>query len=224
MESGLAGIQEVATPGYHLGGGSPESERRLGYGTGSLDHGVGQLANPSATNTNHLDPRSGLVSSAAVRMDTNDNSEQTGMAERAPDGRPLFRTTRLGDPAEGENFPRSMGVDAETLAGVLAGSRVIADLEARSKSRGRGMTNDTAGTGVDPLHIGNERQNANTVGKSASNGMEESVQGRSVSRVVDTTGAVRTGATGAGLQPTVTSLSQADTEEAVTPMPREHNV
>lgn len=224
MESGLAGIQEVATPGYHLGGGSPEdNDRRLGYGSSSLDHGVGQLANGSTVNTN-LDPRSGLVSSAAVRMDTNDaNEEQTETAERAPDGRPLFRATRLGSPVADEDMARSMGIDAETLAGVLAGSKAIADLEARAKGRGRGMTSDTAGTGVDPLHMGRERQQQQSVsaaGRSASRGVEGSVQARSASRGVDAT----TGAgAGTGLQPTVTSLSQADTEEAVTPLPRENN-
>jgi len=208
MESGLAGIQEVATPGYHLGGGSPEGEMREGYGAGSLDHGVGQLANANP-NTNHLDPRSGLVSSAAVRMDTNDANESTEMAERAADGRPLFRATRLGSPIEGEDLARSMEVDAETLAGVVAGSKAIAELEARAKSRGRGMTNDTAGTGVDPLHMGRERQSASAAGRSASRGIDSTVA---------------TGTAGSGLQPTVTSLSQADTEEAVTPMPRENNV
>jgi len=223
MESGLAGIQEVATPGYHLGGGSPEdTDRRLDYGSGSLDHGVGQLANAASTantNTNtNLDPRSGLVSSAAVRMDTNDAnaSEQTDMAERGPDGRPLFRATRLGSPVADEDLARSMGIDAETLAGVLAGSKAIADLEARSKGRGRGMTNDTAGTGVDPLHVGRGREQQS--GSAAGRGVEGSVQARSTSRGIDTTAASGT----SRLQPTVTSLSQADTEEAVTPLHREN--
>lgn len=225
MESGLAGIQEVATPGYHLGGGSPEdNDRRLDYGTSSLDHGVGQLANVSSTANTNLDPRSGLVSSAAVRMDTNDANptEQTDMAERGPDGRPLFRATRLGSPVADEDLARSMGIDVETLAGVLAGSKAIADLEARSKGRDRGITNDTAGTGVDPLHIGRGREQQS--GSAAGRGVDGSVPARSASRGVDARAAGTTNAAGAGtgLQPTVTSLSQADTEEAVTPLHREN--
>lgn len=215
MESGLAGIQEVATPGYHLGGGSPESQRQL-RGTGSVDRAVSHVANaPSSTNTNHLDPRTGLVSSAAVRMDTNDAEQQRPeMTETSTDGRPLFRPTRLGSPTENEDLARSMGVDAETLAGVMAGSRAIAELEARAKTRARGMTNDTTDTGVDPLHVGRDRQSASAAGRSANRGHE----GRSANRGGEGT------TVGAGLQPTVSSLSQAETEEAVSPLPREHNV
>jgi len=172
MESGLAGIQEVPTPGY-----GALSDRRLGYGafgSGNVDHNRGHAASPG-----HLDPRTGLVSSAAVRMDSNEAENSTDEPETSADGRRLFKAARLTS---------RDSMDDPHAQGLMAGEQVIADLEARA--RGRGMTNDTVGTGVDPLTT-----------------LPQSLRQAGVHHIDHQ-----------HLQPTVTTLSQAETEHVATPI------
>ena len=171
MESGLAGIQEVPTPGY-----GALSDRRLGYGafaSGNVDHSRVQGS------TGHLDPRTGLVSSTAVRMDSNEADNSTNDPETSADGRRLFKAARLTSQDSMED-PQARGL--------VTGEQVIADLEARA--RGRGMTNDTVGTGVDPL---------TTVPQSLRHAGVHHIDHQH-------------------LQPTVTTLSQAETEHVSTPV------
>ena len=172
MESGLAGIQEVPTPGY-----GALSDRRLGYGafaSGNVDHNRGYAASGG-----HLDPRTGLVSSAAVRMDSNEAENSTNEPETSADGRRLFKAARLTS---------QDSMDDTHSQGLMAGEQVIADLEARA--RGRGMTNDTVGTGVDPLTT-----------------LPPSLRHAGVHHIDHQ-----------HLQPTVTTLSQAETEHVATPI------
>lgn len=198
MESGLAGIQEVATPGFT----TPNSNKRLGYGAnlgGSLDQG--RAAHTAGfSGGGHIDPRTGFVSSAAVKLDS---ADQVSIApETTADGRPLFQAARLGsqDGIAGAisraNVAGTDGYDHQaTAAGVVAGARIVADLQARGRSRG--MTNDTVGTGIDPLHIQDQMsQYATQQSSQPSAGGDHA---------------------GAHLQPAVTSLSQAETEHIVTP-------
>jgi len=171
MESGLAGIKEVPTPGY-----SALSDRRLGYGafgSGNVDH------NRNHASSGHLDPRTGLVSSAAVRMDSNEAENSTNDHETSADGRRLFKAARLTSQDSMED-PHAQGL--------MAGEQAIADLEARA--RGRGMTNDTVGTGIDPLTT-----------------LPQSLRHAGVHHIDHQ-----------HLQPTVTTLSQADTEHVATPI------
>jgi hypothetical protein len=172
MESGLAGIQEVPTPGF-----GAMSDRRLGYGafaSGGVDHNRGHAASGG-----HLDPRTGFVGSAAVRMDSNEAENSTNDPETSADGRRLFKAARLTS---------QDSMDDPTTNGLMAGEQVIADLEARA--RGRGLTNDTVGTGIDPLTT--HPQSLRLAGVHHQDHQH--------------------------LQPTVTTLSQAETEHVATPI------
>jgi small-conductance mechanosensitive channel len=199
MESGLAGIQEVPTPGPSM------SERRLGYG-----------AFASSAQTNRMDPRTGFVSPIAVRMDSEDAETSSIAPERAPDGRPLFQAARLASNDFAAASASLGGTDGMTQqaqqAGILEGERIVADLQARARQRG--MTNDTAGTGIDPL---------TTISAAAAQRRLHSTDSRVASRSrerlqTSSNTAAMTNTTSNNLQPTVSTLSTAPTEHLDTPV------